>query len=153
MKKVFLFLMIFFVMACAPAKKDLWSLRDEAAQAYTAGDLETAERGFKTLTERVPGDSDFWFRLGNVYARLHKPEDAVRAYSEALLRNPQNAKAWHNMGIVYLRQAANAFTQLLSRPDDGDALYQRTARLNDALLDLLDNIGTEKPAENTSEDR
>src|SRR5438128_2374485 len=106
-------------------KNDLMVLQAAATKAYAEGDLPAAEKLFKALTERVPEEGEFWFRLGNVYARLQRPEEAVAAYKEALLRQNVKFKSWHNMGVVYLRQAANAFTQMLTEMTPEDPLFER----------------------------
>lgn len=150
-----LILCVFFAVLCAACgntgmvkRNDLFQMRADAASAYAAGDLNKAERLFKQLTERVPGESEFWFRLANVYARTQQPDDAVRCYREALVRDPQNAKAWHNMGIVYLRQSGNAFTQLTAQLQPEDPMYSYTLRVNEKILELLagQNAPGEQPA-------
>jgi cytochrome c-type biogenesis protein CcmH/NrfG len=127
--------------ACAGGalKSDLVELRAAALQAYMQGDLATAERDFLELTRRVPGEGESWFRLGNIYARTRRPEAAIQAYQEALLRQYDKPKAWHNMGIVYLREAGNAFTQLLMELDPDDPFYPRIDSLNEAVINLLNS--------------
>lgn len=122
-------------------RDDLLQMRAEAARAYSEGDMDKAGRLFKRLTERVPGEGEYWFRLGNVYARTHRPEEAVRCYREALVRQPGNAKAWHNMGIVHLRQAGNAFTQLIAQLPPEDPLYTYFLSFNDQIIELLSGAG------------
>jgi tetratricopeptide (TPR) repeat protein len=121
-------------------KNELMQLQAEAARAYAAEDWRAAERYLKLLTERVPGEGEILFRLGNVYARTHRPDEAVAAYKEALLRQNVKSKSWHNMGIVHLRQAANAFTRMLADISPEDPLFQRAAALNEAVLNILDQI-------------
>jgi Flp pilus assembly protein TadD len=132
-------------------KNDLQQLQIEATNAYAEGNWQMAEKRFRILTERVPSEGEFWFRLGNIYARTHRPEEAVSAYKEALLRQNTTSKSWHNMGIVYLRQAANAFTQMLADMNGQDPLLQRAMDLNEAVLKILNDIDTQagpvEPAE------
>jgi Flp pilus assembly protein TadD len=126
-------------------KSDLMAMRAQAAQAYAQGDWPRAEKLFSHLNERVPGESEFWFRLGNIYARTQRPELAVKTYQEALLRPNSDPKAWHNMGMVYLRQAANAFTQLLIALDPQDPLYSRALQANETILKLLSGEPAQSP--------
>lgn len=139
--------LVAFLAACSDAgmvkKNDLLQLQAKASKAYAEGDWRTAEKHFLTLTERVPGEGEFWFRLGNIYARTHRPDEAVTAYKEALLRQHEKSKIWHNMGIIYLRQAANAFTQMLSDMNAQDPLFQRAMVLNEAVLEILNDIDTQ----------
>jgi cytochrome c-type biogenesis protein CcmH/NrfG len=83
----------------------------QADRAYVEGNLAQALSGYQSLTRAMPQNADFWFRLGNVYARLKRPDEAVDAYQHALAIEPGHAKAWHNLGIIRLRQAEAAFVQ------------------------------------------
>lgn len=83
----------------------------QADRAYVEGKLAQALSGYQSLTRAMPQNADFWFRLGNVYARLKRPDEAVDAYQHALAIEPGHAKAWHNLGIIRLRQAEAAFMQ------------------------------------------
>ena len=142
LKKLFPVLTAIALSACATGgglKTDLMELRAGAFQSYAQGDLATAEQQFLVLTRRVPGEGEFWFRLGNIYARTHRPEAAIEAYKEALLRQYDKPKSWHNMGIVYLRQAGNAFTQLLEELEPSDPFYPRIYSLNEAIINLLNS--------------
>jgi tetratricopeptide (TPR) repeat protein len=122
-------------------KRNEWlQLQMAAADAYEKEDWRTAERHYKELIEGVPGEGEFRFRLGNVYARTHRPEEAVKAYKEALVRQKVKSKTWHNMGIVYVRQAANAFTQMLEDMPADDPLFERAMALNEAILKILNNV-------------
>lgn len=114
-------------------------LRDKAYQAYNEGKWTEAEEALVALTQQIPQEPDPWFRLGNVYARQDEPRRAVAAYQEALVREPENGKAWHNMGIVQLRQAMHSFTQLQSATDPGDDLHERASLLIEAVSRVLEN--------------
>jgi Flp pilus assembly protein TadD len=154
-KPIIILLLVAGVTACGNGgmvkKNELLKLQADAANAYEKEDWRTAEKRFKTLTERVPGEGEFWFRLGNVYARTHRPDEAVAAYKEALVRQNVNSKTWHNMGIVYLRQAANAFTQMLQDANTQDPLFARAMDLNEAVLKILNDIDTQPAKVETPE--
>jgi Flp pilus assembly protein TadD len=133
-------------------KSDLMAMRAQAAQAYAQGDWGRAEKLFLQLTKRASGESEFWFRLGNIYARTQRPELAIKAYQEALVRQNSDPKAWHNMGMVYLRQAGNAFTQLLTSLKPDDPLYARAMQVNETILMLLSGETAAKtPSTETAE--
>ncbi len=143
-KQIIMLVLSAFIAACGNGsmvkKNELLQLQAYAANAYEKEDWRAAERRFKELTERVPGEGEFWFRLGNIYARTHRPEEAVKAYKEALIRQKVKSKSWHNMGIVYVRQAANAFTQMLEEMPAEDPLFERAMALNEAMLKILNDI-------------
>jgi cytochrome c-type biogenesis protein CcmH/NrfG len=116
---------------------DLSEVSALAAQAYKAKNWSESEQHYATLTRNVPGEPEPWFKLGNIYARTLRPELAVKSYREALIRDPQHVKAWHNMGIVQLRQAASSFEklELLLEPDD--ALYEKSVNIQKIIDDLV----------------
>ena len=78
-----------------------------------------------------------WLRTGNTHARLNQPQDAIRCYREALKNDPRLAKAWHNMGIIQLRQAANTFTRMVQHIGPDDPLYPRAIGMSEATLEVL----------------
>ncbi|MDZ7736803.1 MAG: tetratricopeptide repeat protein [Gammaproteobacteria bacterium] len=95
----------------------------------------------------VPQEADPWFRLGNIYARLEQPGKAVAAYQEALVRKPENGKAWHNMGIVQLRQAMNSFMHLEAATEPGDPLHDRARIMLDTVSQVLESDFDAAPGE------
>jgi len=97
--------------AAAPAA-DARSRLELAARAYRDHDWAAAEPHYRALAAEMPQDADLWFKLGNIYARTERPELAVAAYRETLVRRPELTKAWFNMGVVQLRQAAASFKQM-----------------------------------------
>ena len=113
------------------------ALLEAAETAYSDRNWQTAEAAYRELARQVPREIEPWFRLGNIYARTDRPEAAVDAYKEALVRDPGLAKAWHNMATVHLRQAANAFLQLRShvKPESPEDL--QAAAMYRAIIDLM----------------
>lgn len=113
-------------------------MQEQAYKAYSEGDWAEAEKAYLALTRQIPKDADPWFRLGNIYAHLNRPNEAITAYQEAVVRRPKHAKAWHNMGIVQLRQASNSFSYLESVTETGDPLNERATVLLDTMMQLLE---------------
>lgn len=113
-------------------------LQQQAYKAYSEGNWAEAEKALVALTREVPQEADPWFRLGNVYARQERPAQAVAAYQEALVRDPENGKAWHNMGIVQLRQAMNSFLNLEAATKPGDPLNERANIMLDTVSKVLE---------------
>lgn len=118
-------------------KEDLFALRQKAAKAYAAGDMKESEKEYAELVKKVPQDADLWFRLGNVYASTQRPAAAVKAYHEALVRQPEMSKAWYNMGIMQLRQAVYSFSQLQVYSSTDDPLYSQSRHLIDGITDII----------------
>ena len=123
-----------------PGKKSLEevvALRAQAEAAYKGENWVDAEKAYRTLTQQIPAESENWFRLGNVYARLGRPYDAIALYREALVRDPQNSRAWHNLGVTQLRVATNTFEELQKHTDPADPVAERAHRVVDAVMQLL----------------
>jgi len=116
------------------------ALYEKSMRAYAQGDLQTAERGFEAIVQSVPHDATAWFRLANIYARTDRPRQAVAAYQEALVRNPKLPKAWYNLGIVQLRQAAHSFLSLTQGLPASDPLHQRGLELAQEVIRLLGEV-------------
>lgn len=118
---------------------DLFDLREKAEEAYDQGDMAAGEKHYSALIKEVPGEAKPWFRLANIYARTERPGAAQKAYREALIRDPEMSKAWYNMGIVQLREAAHTFNELQVYADRDDPLYTRGEKLLEGILKLIGN--------------
>ncbi len=97
---------------------DLVSLNRDAQLAAESGETAKAENLYRSLVKRMPNDSETWLRLGNLYARNNKPDEAVGAYQRALIANNSESRAWYNLGIVRLRQGWAAMLQTQVQPDE-----------------------------------
>jgi cytochrome c-type biogenesis protein CcmH/NrfG len=96
--------------------EDFVKMQREAQAAFDSGENARAEALYKGLLRSTPNDAETWFRLGNLYARTDNVDQAVNAYLTALTLNGSDPRAWHNLGVIRLRQAwaallrANALT-------------------------------------------
>jgi CRP-like cAMP-binding protein len=63
--------------------RDVKQLRDEAAEAYSAGKYKKALVGYLELERLEPQDAQWSKRAGETYRRLGKDKDAVMAYTRA----------------------------------------------------------------------
>ena len=109
-----LLITMIFLSACnmqnlqpTPDATKIIEVEKRAYEAYQQEDWALAEREYRYLVQQVPGQSDPWFKLGNIYARTGQLDFAIGTYREALKRDPKNSKIWHNLGVVQLRQATN----------------------------------------------
>lgn len=84
--------------------EDMVKMQQDAQAAFDSGENARAEVLYKGLVRAMPNDAETWFRLGNLYARTDNPDQAVNAYLTSLSLNGSDARAWHNLGIVRLRQ-------------------------------------------------
>jgi tetratricopeptide (TPR) repeat protein len=108
-----------------------------AETAYASKDWEAAEQNYVIITRAIPKEATPWFRLGNIYARTNRPDFAVRAYKEALLREPGLSKAWYNMGLVQLRQSANSFLQMRTHTEEQSEAQIRAETMYEATIGLI----------------
>ncbi|QDQ29026.1 tetratricopeptide repeat protein [Chitinimonas arctica] len=112
---------------------DVYSMQREADAAYRSGDDSQGERLLQGVLRLAPNDAESWFRLGNLYARSDRPEQALDAYQRCLMLQPGDSRAWHNLGVVRLRQTSAALAQAHALAGDDEALRGKTARM----LELL----------------
>jgi hypothetical protein len=77
----------------------------------------------------IPQEADFWYMLGNTYVRTQQPDQAVQAYQQAIARNPNHTRAWHNLGIVRMRQATAAFVSSASTAKAEDPMHEVSTQL------------------------
>jgi Flp pilus assembly protein TadD len=123
--------------------------QDQADAAYRSNDMQHAAALYLQLTKLVPQEADYWYMLGNSYVRTQQPDEAVQAYQQAISRNPNHTRAWHNLGIVRMRQAVAAFVSSASTSKAGDPMYEMSTRLANELARIGSDVGN-KPASQTS---
>jgi len=121
----------------APSAADAETVERTAREAYDRQDWAQAEQQYLTLTTKEAASAEPWFRLGNIYARTDRADLAVRAYREAIARDPKHARAWHNMGIVQLQQAAASFGEIEKVASRDDPLYARSAEIRASIQALI----------------
>ena len=112
-----------------PQRSDLFQLSNEAQLAYESGEDAQAEKLYMALLRKTPNDPEIWFRLGNLYARAHRPDAAADAYQRVLSINGNEARAWYNLGIVRLRQGWAAMIQTHNLSADDNPLHLESEKL------------------------
>lgn len=143
MARLLLPLLLFLLGGCAggavnrgaagDSGEDLLKIRAAAETAYAAKDYAESEKQYTLLAKKVPVEAENWFRLGNIYARTNRPDAAIAAYRETLVREPENRKAWFNMAILQVKSAVGSLEQLLLLPGPEDALTPRSRELLEQL--------------------
>lgn len=112
-----------------PQRSDLFQLSNEAQLAYESGEDAKAEQLYMALLRKTPNDPEIWFRLGNLYARAHRPDAAADAYQRVLSINNTEHRAWYNLGIVRLRQGWAAMIQAYGHAPAGDVVHGESGRM------------------------
>jgi cytochrome c-type biogenesis protein CcmH/NrfG len=130
-------LLLLLLNACSVMpSSDIYALRDQAQVAYAGEQDDRAETLLLGLSRAAPNEPETWFYLGNLYARTNRPEKAVDAYQKALLLNSTDAKVWHNLGVVRVREAWAAFVQAHNLVQSDDPLRGKL----EALIDSMEKI-------------
>jgi protein O-GlcNAc transferase len=73
----------------------------------TTGRLEDAEKALQRAVQLRPDRATYHALLGEAYRQRGDPQSerqAEAAFREALALNPQNAEAYHRLGLLYQRQ-------------------------------------------------
>ena len=99
--------------------RNLWKTKDQQGyELYQQGDADKAAVFFENprwkqlsyyrfgeyeeslAALKVPVTSEDWYNRGNILARLGRLDEAIRAYNEALKKNPDFENAIHNRDVV-----------------------------------------------------
>ena len=121
----------------APQQVDSHNLSREAANAYQANDWVTAAKLYGRLARVDSANAEYWYRLGNALVRLNKTDAAVAAYRQALSQDPDDTRIWHNLGMVRLHQATEAFLELQQKARGNDPLKARAKQMVQTIEQVL----------------
>jgi tetratricopeptide (TPR) repeat protein len=122
--------------------EDINTTYTAANQAYADKNYQLALFEYLKLSESVRADAIIWFRIGNSYTRLENYNEAITAYEKALLLDPRLSKAWHNMGVIQLKQSVNTWRQMLIYISKDDPLYDKALDISNKLLEVADEKQT-----------
>ncbi len=112
---------------------NIYDLRREAQLAYGESEDDRTEKLLLGLSRAAPNDPETWFYLGNLYARTSRPEQATNAYQKALMLNSNDPRAWHNIGVVRLREAWAAFIQAFNASTPDNPIHAKVELLINAM--------------------
>ena len=126
--------------ACATQQKQInvFELEEQASKAYVDKKWKLAENKYSELISLSPGTAEIWFRLANVYAHTKKPEKAISAYREAVVRKPEYGKAWYNLGIISLQQTTAIYIEMLKHLKPNSKHYKLAKQMTEALINTLE---------------
>lgn len=88
--------------------------------AYDQGDWDQAIFYYKKILSAIPTDPYAWFRLGNVYTRIGKINQAIHAYETSLTYNSAQFKPWFNLSTAHLLGAKIATLESLKSINASD---------------------------------
>jgi len=92
--------------------KHLLAMDQQAQGYYQSGDYTNALEAYQFLAKEMKTEARYWYFVGNCYARLERPDEAVQAYREALVRRPDDAKAWHNLILVEAKLLSKSMAEM-----------------------------------------
>ena len=75
-------------------------LRQQALDAYQAGDFTAAEAGYRKILAENPGDLDALMTLGVVLRRLGRLDEAVDILKQVTVGAPTDFRAHANLGLA-----------------------------------------------------
>lgn len=133
-------LFVFLVLAgCAShmPKSSLIMQQNDANRAYSVGNYELASQLYRQLAKELPTDAGIRYQLGNSLARQGDTQGAVDSYRESLLRDPQHARAWHNLLQVQLRIAMLTAGEMVQTLNPQEPRARQALELGARLLDVF----------------
>jgi tetratricopeptide (TPR) repeat protein len=85
------------------------------AHCFDKGDLEKALIHYENAVKVRPRLTHVWFRLGTVAMQLDRWDTALRAFSEVVQQEPEEAEAWANVAAIHMhnKQPNQAYPALL----------------------------------------
>lgn len=75
---------------------------------FDKGELEEAADFYTKGLKIRPLMPHVWFRLGTISMRLGRWNEALNAFSEVVLQEPEEADAWANVAAVHLHNKSPA---------------------------------------------
>lgn len=115
----------------------LLEVEQQAAQAYSAGDHEQAARLYSQMAKAMPEEPDYWYRLANSLVRTGHYGEAELSYQRMLALRPQHARAWHNLGVVRMRLAQEAFAGAVRHSNPDQLVFKESLELSTSLFTLV----------------
>jgi predicted TPR repeat methyltransferase len=87
-------------LTIAPRNPDAWT---SMGNISLGSNDRFAELAYLSATEIKPGYAEAWYNLGNLYRRLQRREDAVKAFRRVIDLNPRFAGAYENVALLLLK--------------------------------------------------
>ena len=91
---------------------------NQTALAGALGDAK-AEALYQGLARTAPNDPETWLRLGNLYARSNRPDEAADYYRAALAQAPNMAELHGNLAAAQ-RSVRQAFDSITAAQQDNN---------------------------------
>jgi tetratricopeptide (TPR) repeat protein len=137
--------------AASPSGPDLSRLVDKACAAHRDGDLAAADRLYRAVLARDPGNFDVLHLAGCLNHELGRHTEALRFFAAAIRRNACSAAALSDLGLAlhalerYADALASHDAALALEPDNCEIINRRAVALlrldqPEAALAALDRL-------------
>lgn len=118
-------------------KNQIIELQQQADAAYAKGQYAQASELYRSLTLKLPTDAGVRYQLGNSLARNGDNIGAIASYRDALVRDPQHARSWHNLLQVQLREATLTAAEMQRYLNTQTPYAERALGRAEQLLELF----------------
>lgn len=102
---------------------------EKANMLYQRGDWSQAESLYKNISRKLPHDANIEFKLGNIYTKKGKYEEAIISYRKALVREPNSSKTYNNLAIALLMEAEQSFGSAIVHLTPRDSFGARACEM------------------------
>jgi predicted TPR repeat methyltransferase len=103
----------------------------QAMHTHQSGNLEEAERSYRSLLAEFPDDADALHLLGVVRFQNDAGEEGLDFVKRSLERDPVNAHAWNNLGNMHMH---------LQQGQEAEQAYRRATTLDGAAAPAWYNL-------------
>ena len=139
MRALSLTLLALCLSGCAALqpKNQMIELQQQADVAYAQAQYAQASTLYRRLTLKLPTDAGVRYQLGNSLARQGDNQGAIASYRDALVRDPQHARSWHNLLQVQLREATLTAGEMQRYLNTQTPYAERALNRAEQLLDVF----------------
>ncbi len=114
--KYSIFALVIVLQGCAATTVEQFDksleLGRQANSFYVRGEYLRAAMLYQELVAESPNDAEHWFRLGNSNVHLNRPQQAMEAYREAIVREPSYSKAWYNLAMLQAKAVGETVAEM-----------------------------------------
>jgi tetratricopeptide (TPR) repeat protein len=86
-----------------------------ASYYFQRGEIEKALDNYQKALRIRPLLTSIWFRVGTICMQLERWDEALQAFSEVVMQEPEDAEAWANVAAVHMhsKKPAEAYPALV----------------------------------------
>jgi tetratricopeptide (TPR) repeat protein len=140
----FVQLVFLFAASAAMASSESSKLIEEGTLYWSENRLDQAESTFRKAIEADSESSLAYSRLGALLVMQNRGEEAVVAYQEAIIREPDNAQYFSALSIAYLHmgyhEMARAMASRAAELDPGMKHARDITKYIDAKMERLSEL-------------